>query len=121
MRVGNKDMAEQTLRQAVVDLPENEQAATLLKDYYGRTGQMDRAEPVFADLTAKFPKSFAIKMTYARVLMEKRNFAKAQSVATELSKNSSGNPEVQTLNALLLLNAGKTDEAISLLQKAAQV
>jgi len=117
-RAGNKDKAEQTLHQAVVDLPENEEAATLLRDYYAKTQQLDRAEAAFAELAAKFPKSFAIKITYARVLFDRKNYAQASSVAAVLTKTYAGNPQVQILNALLLVNTGKIDDAIALLKKA---
>jgi len=35
-----------------------------------------------------------------------------------LTKTDAGNPQVQTLNALLLLNTGKVDDALTLLKKA---
>ncbi len=119
-RGGDKAKAEQTLRQAIDDNQDDEAASTLLVEFYARTGQIDRAEPTFADLNSKYPKSFAIKLTYARILFDKKNYAKATELANQLTKVDAGNVEVQTLNALLLVNAGKTDEALTLLKKAAK-
>jgi tetratricopeptide (TPR) repeat protein len=117
-REGNRDKTEQTLLQAVNDIPDNEQASGLLRNYYGQTKQDDRVVGVFAGLTAKYPKSFAIKLTYAQLLSDKKDFAKATAVASDLTKSDGGNPEVQILNAVLLMNTGKTDDAFTLLQKA---
>lgn len=118
LRVGDKAKAEQTLRQTIDDMPDDQGAAALLAEYYGRTGQIDQAENVFTTLNSKYPKSFAIKLTYARILMDKKEYAKASTVATDLTKTDAGNPDVEILNALLLLSNNKVDDAYSLLQKA---
>lgn len=117
-RQGNKDKAEQSLREAIDRQPDSQQAAQVLSEYYVRTGQIDRAVSTFADLSSKHSKSLPIKLTYARLLAEKKDFPKATQVADELTKSDGGNPDVQVLNAVLLLNTGKVNEAFSLLQKA---
>ena len=73
---------------------------------------------MFQTLTSKYPKSFAIKLTYARILFEKKDYTQATSLANQLTKTDAGNPDVQTLNAMLLLNTGKIDDAFTLLKKA---
>jgi tetratricopeptide (TPR) repeat protein len=118
VRSGDKTKTEQTLLQAVNDLPDNESASSVLAGYYGRTGQIDRAETVFADLNSKYSKSFGIKLTYARILFDKKEYSKSMTVATQLNKTDAGNTEVQILNALLLLNTGKVDDAFALLKKS---
>jgi tetratricopeptide (TPR) repeat protein len=118
LHVGDKAKAEQTLLQAVQNDTANEAASQVLLEFYGKTGQLDRAETVFADLSSKNPKSFAIKITYARILFDKKDYAKSKTVADQLAKTDAGNPQVQTLNALLLLNTGKIDDALALLKKA---
>jgi tetratricopeptide (TPR) repeat protein len=118
--MGNSAGAEHTLQQAAEDMPENMDAAQLLKDYLVQTGHGDRAEQVYAGLVSKYPKSIPFKVVYARVLMQRNNYAKAQTVVDDLSKVSSNSPDVQLLNGALLLHAGKKDEAVALLQKAAK-
>jgi tetratricopeptide (TPR) repeat protein len=118
LRTDDKAKAEQTLHQAAEDMSDNVVASSMLASYYGRAGQIDRAETVFADLDSKYPKSFAIRLTYARILYDRKEYAKSLTVANELAKTDGGNPEVQMLNALLLLNTGKTDDAFNLLKKA---
>jgi tetratricopeptide (TPR) repeat protein len=117
-RAGDKAKAEQALQQAVADNSDNEAASAMLLQFYGRTQQMDRAESVFADLTSKYPKSFGIRMTYAQILFDKKDYAKATTVANQLTKTDAANPQVQSLNALLLMNTGKIDDALTLLKKA---
>ena len=118
LHVGDKNKAEQTLLQAVQNDPNNEPTAEVLLEFYGKTGQLDRAEQVFADLSSKNPKSFGLKMTYARILFDKKDYAKSKTVADQLTKTDAGNPQVQSLDALLLLNTGKVDDALTLLRKA---
>src|ERR1039458_3212921 len=72
LRVPRGGKAEQTLLQTVNDLPDVQGASTLLAEYYNKTGQMDHAATVFQNLDSKYPKSFAIKLTYARILFEKK-------------------------------------------------
>ena len=118
LRAGDKNKAEQTLLQAVENDTSNEAAAGVLLEFYGKTGQLDHAEQVFADLASKYPKSFAIKITYARILFDKKEYAKSKTVADQLTKTDAGNPQVLTLNALLLLNTGKVDDALTLLKRS---
>ena len=118
IHVGDKTKAEQTLLQAVENDPTNESAAGVLLEFYGKTGQLDRAETVFGDLSSKNPKSFALKITYARILFDKKDYAKSKIVADQLTKTDAGNPQVQALDALLLLNTGKIDDSLTLLKKA---
>lgn len=118
LHVGDKTKAEQVLLQAVNDDATNEAATQLLLEFYGKTGQLDHAETVFADLSSKNPKSFPLKITYARILFDKKDYAKSKAVADQLAKTDSGNPQLQSLNALLLINTGKIDDALTLLKKA---
>ena len=118
MHVGDKAKAEQTLENAVTDNPDEIGASKTLAEFYHGQKQMDRAESVFTDLNSKFPKSVAIKITYGQVLLDNKDYAKATPIVNQLMKSDSGNPEVQTLDALLLLNSGKTDDALTLLKNA---
>lgn len=117
-RAGNKEKAEQTLLQNVDQNPDNKDAIRVLQDYYVRTGQLDRAESTLASLSAKYPKSVPIKLTYAKLLTDKKDFSKANELASELTKTNANDPEVQVLNAVLLMNTGKVNDAFTMLQKA---
>ena len=91
-RVGNKDKAEQTLHQAVIDMPENEEARDAAARLLRQRSSWTAPRPPLRSLTSKFPKSFAIKITYARVLFDRKNYYKASSVAAVLTKSNAGNP-----------------------------
>jgi tetratricopeptide (TPR) repeat protein len=119
-REGNKEKAEQTLYKAVDDLPDNEESSKILLDYYTKSGQLDRAETTFADLSAKHPKSFGVKIIYAQILVDKHNFSRAAEVAKELTKSDGNDERVKMLNALVLINSGKVNDAFELLEKTAE-
>ena len=101
IRGGDKAKAEQILKQAVQQNPEEAAASNLLASFYGQAGQLDHAVTVFSDLNTKYPKSFAIRLTYARLLFDIKDFDKSSAEVSELTKSDPGNPDVQTLNARL--------------------
>ena len=120
LRQGDKAKAEETFRQAADDLNDSPIGANLLESYYISAQQLDRAEPAYAALVAKHPKSTPLKLAYARILLMNKDVAKAKPIADELEKTDAGDPEVAVLNAMLLLNDNKSTEAFNLLQKAAK-
>ena len=120
LRGGDRAKGEQVLHKAIDDLPESQETAMLMENYFLSTGQRDRAVQTYADLTAAHPKNVALKIVYARLLSANHQDAKAQVIADELNKNNSANPQVEILNASLLVNAGKMDAAFDQLQKAAR-
>ncbi len=118
LKQNNQAGAEQTLIQAVKDLPDADQPATLLLTYYGRSRQIPLAESTFASLHGSLPKSIPVATEYARVLMMESKYDPARDVLKELSKVSGSKPEVQRLNADMLMHDGKPNDAFTLLQKA---
>ncbi len=118
MHDNNQAGAEQTLVQAVKEMPDKDQPASLLLSYYGQTKQLGRAEASFADLHRDHPKSVPIEIEYARVLVMENKYDQAADVLKDLSKANGNNPQVQRLNADLLLHNGKPNDALLLLQKA---
>jgi Tfp pilus assembly protein PilF len=112
--------AEATLHQAAEDLGDTTQGADLLQNFYVGTHQLDRSESVYADLVAKHPKSAPLKVVYARILISKKEQAKARTIVDELMKSDGSNPDVAVLNGILLLNDHKPGDAVDALQKAAK-
>lgn len=117
---GDKAQAESTLMQATDQLHDTNEGASLLFAYYRGSGQLDRAEGTYAGLSSKYPKSVPIKLIYAQILADGGNNAKAQQIVDELNKTNASDPQVQALTGMLLLRAGKTDEAHTLLEKASK-
>lgn len=120
LRQNNTAQAEQTLHQASEDLSDSTSGAELLATYYIRTNQLDKGEAAYADLVAKHPKSAPLNLAYARILILKHDIPKAKVIAANLAKTDSSLPEVAVLNGMLLLNDGKSTDAVNLLQKAAK-
>lgn len=120
LQQGNAAKAEEVLRQASADLSDNPQGVRLLADYLANSGQVDRAVTEFANLTSRYPKNVAVKKGYVKILLQTKNFAKAQTLTSELVKDHAADPEVNFLNGLVLLNSGKSKEAVEQLQKAAK-
>src|SRR6185437_3641145 len=117
---GDKAKAEATLMQAMDIAHDTNEGAGLLFNYYRQTGQMDRAATVYEQLANKYPKSAPVKMVYAQILVDQGNFAKTQQIVDELNKTDANNPQVQAITGMLLLHNGKTNDAYTLLQKAAK-
>ena len=118
LRANDKAASEATLLQGTQAMSDTPQGADLLWDYYARTGEIDKASAAYADLVSKNPKSVPLKVTYAHILIQQRNWSKAQSVSDDLMKSSSSTPEVAVLNGMLLLHANKPNDAFIALQKA---
>jgi tetratricopeptide (TPR) repeat protein len=118
LRAGDKAAAEATLLQGTDLLSDTPEGAELLWDYYARTGQVDQAASAYANLVAKHPKSVPLKVTYAHILIQQKNYAEATKVSDDLMKSNSNDPQVAVLNGMLLLRAGKANEAFIALDKA---
>jgi tetratricopeptide (TPR) repeat protein len=118
LRAKNQPKAEATLQQATDELFDNAEGAELLKSYYTQTGQMDRAESAYADLTAKHPESLNLKIAYAHILIARNKLQQAKDIVAKLVKDKGSDPQVAVLNGMLLLNDGKVDEAYDVLQTA---
>lgn len=118
LKENNQGKAEQTLIQATRDMPDKDQPAALLLSFYGHNNQLTQAETTFADLHGSLPKSAPIATEYARTLLMQGKYDQARGVLKDVDKTSSGKPEVERLDADLLMHDGKPNDALTLLQKA---
>ena len=118
MRNNDPAKAEQTLLQAVNEMPDKDQPASLLVNFYAQTRQLPHAQAVFADLHKNHGKSIPIELEYTRLLLTDSKFDQAGDLLKDLDKTNANNPQVQRLNADLLLHQGKLNDALLLLQKA---
>jgi tetratricopeptide (TPR) repeat protein len=118
LREGDQARAEQVLHQASLDLADNPQAVRLLADYYTSSGQYDKARAEFASLTAKYPSNVNVQKGYVRALIQVNDLNTARTVVASLMKKDAKDPEVIALNGVLLIDAGKANEAVNALQDA---
>ena len=118
LKENNQAKAEQTLIQATKDMPDKDQPSALLLSYYGHNRQLGQAESTFASLHGSLSKSIPIGTEYAQILLMEGKFDQARDVLKDVSKTSANKPQVERLNADLLLHDGKANDAFTLLQKA---
>lgn len=118
MRENDQAKAEQTLIQAAADMSDKDQPAGILLNFYARTNQLPKGEQTFANLHGSHPQSVPIGTEYARILLMENKWDQAGEVLKGLTKNNSNNPQVERLNADMLLHAGKPNDALAMLQKA---
>ena len=119
LKQGNQAKAEDVLRQASNDLADNPQGVLMLANYYLESGQFDKARAEFAGLAAKYPKNLTVQEGYVRALLQVKDYATAQTVIAGLVKNNGKDPQVTALNGVVLLINGKTNDALTALQNAA--
>ncbi|HVC46127.1 MAG TPA: tetratricopeptide repeat protein [Terracidiphilus sp.] len=117
---GNTAQAENVLRQASQDLSDDPRGVSLLADYYTTTHQDEKARNEYASLVAKHPKNVDLQKAYLRSLIQVHDYNTAKGVAGQLMKKDSKDPEVAALNGIVLLNEGKTNDAINALQDGAK-
>jgi len=120
LKEGDPVRAEQVLRQASQDLADDPQGVRVLADYYLSSGQIDKAKAEFSSLAAKNPKDVGLQKAYVRILLQTRDFGTARSVVDVLMKKNSKDPEVTSLNGILLLNDGKANDAVNALMDGAK-
>jgi len=118
LKEGDQARAEQVLRQASHELADNPQGVRLLADYYTSSGQFDKAKAEFADLAAKHPSDVPLHKAYVRALIQVNDLGTARTVIASLMKKNAKDPEVIALNGIVLIDAGKANEAVNALELA---
>ncbi|MES2390798.1 MAG: tetratricopeptide repeat protein [Acidobacteriota bacterium] len=118
IRRGNTAAAEQTTRQTTIDFADTEKGAAMLADYYIRTGQLDKAENAYAQLSNDHPKSFQLNYQYARILVLRHKDSKVPAISAILEKLGPNSPQTHIVQSSILVDAGKIDAALDNLKKA---
>ena len=118
LKMGDQARAEQVLRQASRDLADNPQGVRMLADYYTSSGQFDKAKTEFASLAQKYPSNVPVQKAYARSLIQVNDLATARTVIASLQKKNGKDPEVIALNGIVLIDAGKANDAVNALEVA---
>ncbi len=118
IREKNLQQAEKVIQQASDDFADDPEGAGMLERFYEHTGQAAKAEPAYAALASKHPKSFPIQIAYARTLAARGDFDKANAIVDKLKEGHDNDPQYVQIKTGLLLHAGKTDDAFTLLNNA---
>ncbi len=83
---------------------------------YLAQGDRDRARAVFAEVIEKRPDDFALRMQYARLLVEDEAYEAASEQYQVVQKRQSDNAEVSLNLALLYIEINQLDKAAQLLE-----
>lgn len=118
LKEGDQARAETVIRQASQDLADDPQGVRLLADYYTSIGQFDKAKAEFARLATKYPKNESLQKAYVRALIQADDPQTARTVLAPLMKKYGKDPEVVALNGILLIDAGRTLDAVNALELA---
>jgi tetratricopeptide (TPR) repeat protein len=102
MASGKKDQAEDTLKQAKLDLPDDANAYRLLGDFYVANADIAKALPEFASLVKQHPHDAVSKKRYVQLLTQSNQLGEALKLDEEILKANSRDSEALVLKGRLL-------------------
>src|ERR1700751_3970738 len=109
---GQRDMAEQVLRDAKSALKGNPNSYRMLGEFYVATNQSETALAEFASLYSEHPKDLTVAKMYTQVLIAENLFDEAAKVNNATLKIAPSDPNVQVLRGELVIRKGKPEDAI---------
>ena len=112
------DKAEQVLKEAKAELSSDPIGYKLLGDYYLNQGDTAKALTEFASLSKEHPTDINVRKSYAELLILARKWDEASPLVDELLKRAPQDDGALVLKGQILLQTGKTDDALHTLQQA---
>lgn len=112
------DMAEQVLKEAKAELSADPVGYRLLGDYYLNQGDSAKALTEFASLAKEHPSDFNVKKSYAQLLIFSKQWDEASQLTDEILRRAPQDDAALVLRGQILLQAGKTSDALQTLQQA---
>ncbi len=112
------DMAEQVLKEAKAELSADPAGYRMLGDYYLNLGDSAKAQAEFASLVKEHPSDFNVKKSYAQLLILAKQWDEASQVTEEILKRAPQDDGALILKGQILLQNGKTSDALQTLQQA---
>lgn len=119
VKEGDQGQVVKVLRQASQDLASDPRGVRLLADYYAASGQLENARAEFARLASNYPKNMQLRKAYLRALIQVHDYVNARSVAAQLMKQDSNDPETVGLNGIVELSEGRPSDAVAALEDGA--
>jgi tetratricopeptide (TPR) repeat protein len=114
---GQGDLAEGVLREAKTQLSTDPAAYRMLGDYYLSQGDSAKALTEFAALTKDHPEDLRVRKSYVQLLILDHQLDEAVKLTDEILKRSPQDDEGLILKGQILLQTGKTDDALQTLQQ----
>ena len=112
------DMAEQVLKEAKAELRTDPVGYRMLGDYYLNQGDSAKAQAEFASLAKEHPLDFNVKKSYAQLLIIAKKWDEASQLTDEILKRGPQDDGALILRGQILLQTGKTNDALQTLQQA---
>lgn len=112
------DEAEQVLKEAKAELSTDPAGYRMLGDYYVNQGDTAKAEAEFSSLAKEHPSDFNVKKSYAQILILAKKLDGASQLADEILKRMPQDDAALILKGQILLQTGKTNDALQTLQQA---
>ena len=117
---GKGDLAEGVLREAKAELTNEPAAYRMLGDYFLNQGDSARALTEFATLTKEHPEDLNVRKSYAQLLIFSHQLGEAAKLTDEMLKRAPQDDGALILKGQILLQTGKTDDALQALQQVAK-
>jgi Flp pilus assembly protein TadD len=116
---GDSHSSETALRNAIALAPESPRARFHLANNLITLGKLDEAEDLIRELRcAEAEDRISLKLTHVRILERKGEIDSAAAILESIDENSRRNPEVAIMQAIVLEQQGRVEEALAILQEA---
>jgi len=108
--------AEEFLRQAKKDFPNNSVGYRMLGDFYFASDQLDKATAEYASLYQDHAKDMVVKKNYIQLLILKDRIDDARKLNDEIVKARPDDPDGQIYKGEIEIRGGKAGDAVNTLQ-----
>ncbi len=113
---GKNAEAEEFLKQAKRDFPDNSTGYRLLGDFYFTTGDLSKATAEYAALYQEHPKDIQVKKNYIQILIRNKSYDEARKLNDEILKASPQDSDARLYRGELEIAAGDANGATATLQ-----
>jgi Flp pilus assembly protein TadD len=108
--------AEELLKQAKKDFPNNSAGYRMLGDFYYANNRLDQATTEYAALYRDHPKDLTVKKYYVQLLILKEQIDDAAKLNEEVLKVTPDDPDALICKGQIEIHRGKASAAINTLQ-----
>ena len=113
---GKGSDAEEILKQAKRDFPDNSAGYRLLGDFYFTTGDVDKATAEYSALYQEHPQDMQVKKNYIQLLIQTKRFAEARKLNDEILKTNPNDDDALVYQSQMQISDGDVNGAAVKLQ-----
>jgi tetratricopeptide (TPR) repeat protein len=107
--------AEELLRKAKKDFPNNSVGYRMLGDFYYSNNQLERATAEYGELYRDHPKDIMVKRNYVQLLILKDHVAEARKINDEDLKSQPDDPDSLVFKGEIEIRTGQSGDAVNTL------